>query len=308
MHRLLQITVEPSATDEVCAKIRNDENVIGLSVLPGASLKPPGDLVMVYVLNRGADAVLRAVGEASGGNNFSVASSEVASLIDPKNSDKIARDIDEAIWEEIETGLRHQGRVTTNFLALMSLGGAIAAVGLTLDGTAQTTTFTAAAIIAPGFEPLAKISLGVVLKSWDVVKRGLYSSAVGYAVLILTAAATMFVMLQAGGATIGEMTTNDAVQSLAEPKLREFIISICAAGAGIVMLAAYRKSVIAGPLIGLVMIQAAALVGASLVAGQNDLFVAASQRFGYDVMFIIGFGLLIFYLKQAFLHKRKPLG
>jgi hypothetical protein len=307
MHRLLQITVKPSATDEFCAKIRDDENIVGLSVMRGASVKPPGDVVTVYVLNRGADDVLQAIEEVTGGENYSVASSQVSSLIDPKYDNEITSDVDEAIWEEIATGLRHQGRVSPNFLALMSLGGAVAAIGLTLDGTAQMMTFTAAAIIAPGFEPLAKIPLGTMLRSWITVKRGFYSSAVGYAVLLLTAAATMFLLLQTNTVTISEMTGNEAVQSLTEPGLRDFLVSTFSAAAGIVMLAAYRKSVIAGPLIGLVMIQAVALVGASLVAGQYDLCLAALRRFGYDVLFTIVFGLLIFYLKQILTHKRKPL-
>lgn len=307
MHRLLQITVEPSVTDRLSEKLRAEETIISMSVLRAASVKPPGDILMIYVLNRGADRVLKAAEEATGGENLSVSTSEVASLSDPKQRERIASDVDEAIWEEIETGLRHQGRVTPNFVALMALGGAIAAIGLTLGGTAQAMAFIAAAIIAPGFEPLAKISLGAVVRNWSVIGRGLYSSFVGYAVLVASAAATMFALLQTGAVNVAEFVENEAVQSLTEPKFGEFLISIASAAAGIVMLAAYRKSVIAGPLIGLVMIQAAALVGAALVAGQNALFAAAARRFVYDVLFIIGFGLLIFYLKQIFIHQRDPL-
>ena len=54
---------------------------------------------------------------------MSVATAEVASFIDPKHPHAVDRDVDEALWEEMETGLRHQGRVTSNYLTLMALGG-----------------------------------------------------------------------------------------------------------------------------------------------------------------------------------------
>jgi hypothetical protein len=74
----------------------------------------------------------------------------------------------------METGLRHQGRATPNFLALMALGGAVAALGLVSNPVPQAIAFIASAIIAPGFEPLAKVPLGGVLGRWNVVKRGLF--------------------------------------------------------------------------------------------------------------------------------------
>lgn len=55
MHRNLQITVPFSVTDKLCGDLIALENVIGLSVVRQASLKPVGDVITVQVLNRGAD-------------------------------------------------------------------------------------------------------------------------------------------------------------------------------------------------------------------------------------------------------------
>ena len=56
--------------------------------------------------------------------------------------------MDEAIWEEIETGPRHQGRISANYLLLMALGGAIAATGLVAEPVPQTIAFVSVGIIA----------------------------------------------------------------------------------------------------------------------------------------------------------------
>jgi hypothetical protein len=81
--------------------------------------------------------------------------------------------MDEALWEEVETDLRYQGKLTVNYLGLMALGGAVAATGLTVESATQVSSLTAASIIAPGFEPLAAIPIGLALRHWSVVGRGL---------------------------------------------------------------------------------------------------------------------------------------
>ncbi|MBP1807651.1 hypothetical protein [Rubellimicrobium aerolatum] len=60
MHRTIEITLAPAGTDRLLAELAADEHVMGLSVQRGASIKPPGDVVVVQTLNRGADAVMLA--------------------------------------------------------------------------------------------------------------------------------------------------------------------------------------------------------------------------------------------------------
>ncbi|GAA3970581.1 hypothetical protein [Hymenobacter antarcticus] len=61
MHRTLEITVPPAATDALCQQLTVLDEVIGLTLARAASQKPPGDVLTVHVLNRGADEVLRRV-------------------------------------------------------------------------------------------------------------------------------------------------------------------------------------------------------------------------------------------------------
>ena len=53
------------------------------------------------------------------------------------------------------------------------------AIGLVMEGTSQAIAFVAASIIAPGFEPIAKIPMGLALRRWDVARTGLKSAGVG---------------------------------------------------------------------------------------------------------------------------------
>ena len=200
MHRAIEITVSPQHTAELINELKGQQDVIELAVFAGASLKPEGDVVLIKALNRGTDEVLRAVRRAQDerGAVVSVATSELASLISPARKDQIKNDVDEELWEETETGLLHQSRVTSNYLILMATGGAVAAAALVSELSVYVTLTVAASIIAPAFEPIAKIPLGLVLRRWDTARRALTSLLAGYAALLLAAAVTFLVLEWAG--------------------------------------------------------------------------------------------------------------
>ena len=310
MHRTIEIALSPAGTEQLLAELRSNEHVLGLSIQRGASIKPPGDIVVVQTLNRGADAVMQAVAAAGKRGPVSVATAELASLTDVEHQKAIDNDVDEALWEELETGLRHQGKVTSNFLCLMSLGGVIAGAGLiALDEPhLQTMAAVAAAVIAPGFEPLAKIPLGIILKRREVVWRGIISTILGYAVLILAAAITYWLLKFLGGAPESEvLAASKHVKALVEPSRPDLVISACGAFAGIVIQSAFRRSVIAGALIAMRLIDAAALIGIALALGRFDLVGQGLERLGLDLIFIIGAGLIVFGMKQIFVHRRAPI-
>jgi hypothetical protein len=308
MHRTIELTVPAHITDSLQTELTSLDEVIGLTLHRGASLKPAGDVLIVHVLNRGANEVLRRARAAVPDHNaLSIVTSEATSFISPASHSAVDDDRDEAIWEEMESGLRHQGRITTNYLLLMGLGGIIATIGLVSEPVPQAIAFVASAMVAPGFDPMTKVPLGLVLRHWPLVGRGLASVLAGYAVLVGAAALTMLALVAAGETSTASLAANPEVKHLAHPKLMELLIAAAGALAGVVMLAAYRRSFQAGPLVAMAFIPAAALVGAGLAVGRVDLALEGLERFGADWGFILALGAPFLWLKQRFLHRRQPL-
>jgi len=228
--------------------------------------------------------------------------------VDPEHERAVAKDVDEALWEEVETRLRHQSRTTANYLLLMALGGAIAATGFAVhQPTEQALSFVAGAIVAPGFELLANASVGLALRRWALVARASGSAALGYLVLTLSAALLFVVLRLTGAVTVGGFVGNPGVESLAHPALRGVLVSACGALAGMVMLTTYRQYLLPGALIALRAIEAAALVGAALIAGEPALAYGALGRFLIGAVLILAAGVLAVGLKQAIVHRRKPM-
>lgn len=304
MHRSIEITVSPASTQGLVDELERMEEVIGLSLHKGASIKPAGDVITVHVLNRGADEVWRLAQACSDEGAISISSGELVSLVDPEHQFAIEKDVDEAVWEEMEASLRHQGRVTGNFLLLMALGGAMCAAGFFSGHVNQAIMLVAASVIAPGFEPIAMIPLGVALRRWHVVRRGLASTGAGYLALMAGAALMTAIQRALGHATPARFLESPEIQVLAHPTALDIATSACAALAGVVMMAAYRRHVIAGPLIALKLIPGAALIGSALAMGEWRYVDQGLRRWAIDLVFIVLFGLAFLLWKQARVHKR----
>ncbi len=307
MHRTIEMSTPASYTDELIRELEDLEQVISLNVVRGGAVKPPGDVLTVHVLNYGADEVMRLADAGRQHGHISVSTAELTSIVDPEREHRVANDVDEALWEEAETGLRHQSRITANYLALMALGGIVGASGLVMEGTSQAITFVAASVIAPGFEPVAKIPIGLALRRWDVARRGLTSLLAGYLALVFSAALVFVLLFLAGVVAVEEFADNPEVQTLADPTLREILVSASGAVAGMVMILSYREYLVPGALIALEIIEAAAMIGVGLVAGELELALAGAGRFGLDVLFIVAGGMLVVVLKQMLFHRRAPM-
>ncbi|MDQ3855654.1 MAG: DUF389 domain-containing protein [Chloroflexota bacterium] len=307
MHHSFQVTVRPGHTDDFLAGLDEIDEVISVAVQRGASHKPIGDLVWVHTLNRGADRVLELVELARAHGGVSASSSVVDSVIDPAQARDVAADIDETIWEDAETQLRHHSQLTSNFLLTMAMGGAIASCALLLTTTTQATAMVAAAVIAPGFEPLAKLPLAIVLGRWQLFRRGLRSALAGYVVLAAAAAATMLALSAGGWELPQKLVENHAFSEIADPTSLTLVISAAGAVAGAVMIAAQRVALLPGPLIAMQLIPAAAMSGASLAVGKTHAALEALARLGIDVALVVGAGILIFGYKQARVHRRAPV-
>ncbi len=307
MHRTFEISLPSSATDALIDDLRRSEHVTSLWVLRGASVKPAGDVLTVHALNRGANHVLECARAASPDGSISVVISEAGSILDPEHFEAVVQDNDEAVWEDAETDLRHQAQLTPNYLVLMAMGGIVAATGFLFEATPQTIPLVAASVIAPGFETVALFPLSVALRRWRLLGLALRSAVSGYLVLALAAALAFLFLDATGAATAGKFAANSMVGQLGDPSSVDVLVSSGAAVAGVTMILAYRRSVIAGPLIALALIPATAMAGMALPAGRGDLLVEGLERLGLDLLLIFVWGLVVVLAKQAVVHRRRPL-
>src|SRR4051812_21466351 len=113
MQRTITITAPSPLVASLAEKLRGLDQVLALNVLPGAGVKPAGDVLLVHVLNRGTDDVLR-LAQGVLGSEGVIVTAEAASASVLGGEQPPPKDVDEATWEEMESGLRQNGQVTPN--------------------------------------------------------------------------------------------------------------------------------------------------------------------------------------------------
>lgn len=308
VHHTLTLTVAPAATDELLDTLERLDGVLDLAVHRGHAIKPAGDVVTVSALNREVDAVLAAAGRARRFGPTAVSTAGLESLIVSGAQGKIDDDADESSWEEFDRSLRHHGRISINYVALMAVGAVIAVAGLLSPPVPQALALAAAAIVAPAFEPVAKLALVLVRPSGYGVRRALVAIAVGYATLAAAGAVTFLVLRGLGLAGPKALAVSEGIHMIVDPTAADWLVAACGAAAGVLIITSFREAVLAGALIALALVPAAALTGAALVNGDLVLAVEALQRTAVDMALIVGLGALITGAKQRFLHRgRAPL-
>jgi hypothetical protein len=310
MHRRITIQGDGAAVSALARDLAPLAGVIGLAHQRGGSLKPPGDVLEIDVLNRYADEVLRRARPAQSDDAppVVVVLAQSSAIIDRSRRELIDNDADEALWEEMESDLRNHGRISTNYLVLMALGGLIAASGFVVDAVSQAIALVGASIIAPGFEPVAKLAQGLVLGAPRVCLRAVVSILLGYAVLFSAA-----LLLMGGMRLLHLGHPHQAI--MAQPVLKvlthfepaPLVTSAAAAVAGVMMVVSLRDLYVVGPLMVLVAVSGVALAGAAVAIGEGQLALRALGRVGIDLLMIVVLGGGIFYWKQRRFHRRRPL-
>src|SRR3954451_11866378 len=107
MHRRITFHGHSDSIRALARELVPLDTVIALSHHQDRSLKPPGDVLEIEVLNRGADEVMRRArprmeDRAPG---LAIAISQSTALVEREHRDLIEHDADEAMWEEMESDL-----------------------------------------------------------------------------------------------------------------------------------------------------------------------------------------------------------
>lgn len=180
----------------------------------------------------------------------------------------------------------------------MGLVGVVAAAGV-LTGALH--VVVGAMVIAPGFEPLVRIALGLVQRrrSW---RDGLVDSARGYGALLLGAAACAALLSVSGtrlpqgsetyhsGAALVSYWTSTTTASV--------VVSLAAGVAGILLVVARRAVLTAGVMIALALVPALTIVAVSAVSADLDLLVRAAVRWLVDVAAVVGASVVVLALHR----------
>ncbi|WP_027367868.1 DUF389 domain-containing protein [Desulfocurvibacter africanus] len=306
MIRVVEITASAGKSDEIVRDIQGSLSVIGLKVERGISVQPPGDVITVQVTTQALHELMRlldrhGIGQEAGGSWLT---SQPMGLVSKEWEEEIPRGRTEASWEEMEMSLARESNMTVNSLLIMAISGVIAAVGILTNALH---IVVGAMLIAPGFEPITRIAMGIVNRggSW---RLGLPHTAMGYAALVLGAAVTSLGLRLTGIDTPYEHSSYLPAgvlitywTSISGPSLW---VTITASIAGAVLVVIHRSVLTAGVMIALALVPSACLVGMGAAYGNWGLAGKGLLRWIVEAGVVLACSLLVFAWKQVSVYKR----
>jgi hypothetical protein len=310
MARTIDIAVPEELTDGLVDEIATVTGVISLRVQRSISLKPPGDVISVDATSQGLHEILRRL-DARGLTQepkVSIRTSEPLSICSPGKMEVIVTDDSEGSWEEMEREIARESNMTINGLIVMALAGIIAALGISSNALHLV---IGAMVIAPGFEPITRIALGVVTRS-RAFRHGVTDSLKGYLALIAGAALITLLMKARGSSPITGEASYLPPATLAnywqQLTVSSLLVSAAASIAGAVLIAANRAVLTAGVMIALALVPSAALVGMALADGNPGVAARAGLRLLIEVGLVALLSMLVLYWKRLQMGRGRVIG
>jgi hypothetical protein len=308
VHHTVEVSLPSAATDGTLNTLEKLDGVLSLYVERGVGVKPEGDVITVHALNRAVDDVLATVAEAEQYGPIAVVTGGVNSLVATGAQGAIDDDADESPWEEFERTLRHHGRLSVNYVLLMTIGGAMAVAGLLSPPVPQALALAACAILTPAFEPLGELAAALVRRSAYAIRRAVVSVVVGYLLMALGGGLAFLVLRALGLASPKTIASSEGMHLIIDPTAADWLVAAGGAVAGLLIITSFREAVLAGALIALALVPAGGVLGMGIASLDLEMALQGLQRLAQDAALVVVLGGLVIIGKDRFIHRgRRPL-
>jgi uncharacterized hydrophobic protein (TIGR00271 family) len=256
----LRIVAPPDLAAAVLRVLEQSPTVCNIVLLRGAALRPAGDVLLCDVAREAASIVLSDLQDLGVHERGSISVEEVditlsraaeaaarAAPGDPANA---------VVWEEVEELASESTTLTASFLIFMTLATLLACVGLLLDSPIL---IVGAMVLGPEFGPLASFCVAVVEGRPRLAVRSLVALLAGFPVGIAAAyvATLIFKWTDLTPDAFTDAEDTFAV-AFANPDFFSFFVAFCAGVAGVLSLTTQKSGALAGVLISVATIPAAA--------------------------------------------------
>jgi uncharacterized hydrophobic protein (TIGR00271 family) len=266
----LRVVVPGDLAGDVLALLDREPTACNLIHLPGAALKPDGDVILVDLAREDASVVLADLKELSVHRHGSIAVEQV----DFQLSEHMERVVelapgspaDAVVWEEVTARTSETAELNWSFALFMVLAGLIAAVGILLDSPIL---IVGAMVVGPEFGPIAGFAVALVQRRPRLAMRSFVALAVGFPVAIgaVTLATLVFQAIDVTPADF-DVASHSLSDSIASPDFFAFFVAFCAGVAGVLSLTSAKSGALIGVLISVTTIPAAANIGVAAAYGE----------------------------------------
>jgi uncharacterized hydrophobic protein (TIGR00271 family) len=303
----LRIATPADRTDTVRELVAACRGTAHLAVLPGASVLPPGDLVLAEVARESADQLitdLRDLGiDRDGAISIDGVDAAVSARAERAEKAAPGDGSDAVVWEQVVRTVDAESSLSVSYLAFLTIATMLAAIAVVTDSAVLV---VGAMVLGPEFTPLAGIALGAVHRRAGLARTGAVSVVVGFlvAIALVTVAA---LLARAGGWVDVGVLTRDRPQTgfITSPDKWSFVVAVLAGIAGTLSLTAAKSSALVGVFISVTTVPAAGAMALGVAFGSGAAVARAGTQLGVNLGGIVLAAAVTLVLQRA-LWRRAP--
>lgn len=300
----LRIIVPNYQTDHVVDLLRHTESVTNLILLPGASQKPEGDVILCDVARHDGSVIIADLTELDVDVEGSIAVEEIdaqISRVAELAEEAADAPTDPVLWEQVESRTSENAELSIGFLIFLTAASLIAAVGILLD---ELILIVGAMVVGPEFGPIAGFCVAVVNRKQRLAGRSFAALALGFPLAILATYLSTLALKEIGEAP--EQLLDDRVTGfIADPGFFSFYVAVLAGAAGVLSLTTAKSGALIGVLISVTTVPAAANVAVAAAYSDWGEVGGAAAQLGVNIAGILVAGITTLYIQRLIYIRRK---
>jgi uncharacterized hydrophobic protein (TIGR00271 family) len=285
----LRVTVPADRTDAVRELFESDPGTAHLAVLPGASVRPAGDLVLADVARESADGLigrLRELGcDRDGGITLETVDAAVSRSAEEAERAAPGDAADAVVWEQVVRSVASDSALSVSFLAFLTIATLIAVIGIVNDSAILV---IGAMVLGPEFTPLAGLALAAVHRRRSLARSSAITLVTGFVVAIGLAALVALVWRGLGWIQPSLLTAERPQTSfITSPDRWSLVVAVLAGIAGVLSLTSAKSGALVGVFISVTTVPAAGAMALSLALGSATAFGEAATQLGINLAGIL---------------------
>ena len=284
----LRLICPTERTRQVCDLLDRSVGVAHLVVLPGAAVRPPGDVVEADLARECVDEVLAGLTALSLDHDGAITLQSLDTVLSDaaETAEEAApgEGVDAVVWDELIARTGEDSRLTVSFQIFLTIACLLAAIGAITDSPV---TVVGAMVLGPEFGPLAALAVGLVLRRGDLIRRGGLALAVGFPVAMAVTAVAALVFDATGLLTTGILDRLDQVDFIYEVGPFSLIVAMLAGVAGMLALTSAKSASLVGVFISVTTVPAAAFASVAIVEHRLDEALSSALQLLVNLVGIV---------------------
>ena len=301
----LRIYSPSDLTDGVLAVLEESKGVSNVALLRGASLQPPGDVILTDAAREAVNDIVERLHTIGFADRGAVQLERVSTWMSRTGlhaEEEVPGAGDDAVvWVDVIHRAYEDSTLTWTFATFLTLATVIASIGIVLDSQIL---IVGAMVVGPEFGAVAALGVALVRRRYALLRRALRTLMLGFAIAIAIGTLAALVVRALGWITMADVAgPRPFTQFIYAPDRWSLVVALIAGAVGVLSMTSAKTNVLVGVFISVTTVPAAGNLALALAFGAWAEVWGSTQQLAVNITGMALAGWFTLVLQQAAWHR-----